>query len=529
MADFLEITYKHIECKKMTEKEIQQASDLFSENYGIWSNSFPKREKRGQNIKYSTSMIKKDFVNKPDRYVIMAYSGETLVGHIFYLKRSGHKTKPIILVLQLVVAKKYRNKRIATRMMRSIWSQSDCYAWGLFTSNPKTIQVLEKATLRKIELHLIEKKLDKIKDVAKDVFSTEKWIDEYNHGIVSTDFYVDHSGLFDRICETYPDGDFPFHNDLPEGKEWLAITFASQKPSFSSYDELENFFDYSREDVTAAYSRMKMKDQPWTKHPKAEIDYLASNHLQSSSRIVDLGCGIGRHTAELHSRGYHVVGVDFSSKQIAEARQSHPDVEFVCSDILNYHPDEKFDTALCLFDVIGSFPDDHDNLKILSAAKKLLTPKGKLIISVMNMDLTMKRCPKENRISKIRDNVELLLELPPSTAMQNTGDVFDGNKMIIDLESGIVYRKEQFIPEDELPLEIIVRDRRYTPDGIRRLLNKAGFVVEKTFCFQAGRMDRPLNSRDSRAKEILAVARKGNLIQRLMAKLQKMPITWTDV
>ena len=50
--------------------------------------------------------------------------------------------------------------------------------------------------------------------------------------------------------------------------------------------------------------------------------------------------------------------------------------------------------------------------------------------------------------------------------MQNTGDVFDGKQIVLDERTGICYRKEQFFLPDRLPVEYIIRDRRYTKKSI---------------------------------------------------------------
>jgi 2-polyprenyl-3-methyl-5-hydroxy-6-metoxy-1,4-benzoquinol methylase len=40
-----------------------------------------------------------------------------------------------------------------------------------------------------------------------------------------------------------------------------------------------------------------------------------------SARILDIGCGTGRHAIELARRGYTVTGVDLSESQLARARE----------------------------------------------------------------------------------------------------------------------------------------------------------------------------------------------------------------
>ena len=46
----------------MSEKEVLDTSELFSNNYGIWSQACPYESKRGQKIKYSASRIQTEFV-----------------------------------------------------------------------------------------------------------------------------------------------------------------------------------------------------------------------------------------------------------------------------------------------------------------------------------------------------------------------------------------------------------------------------------------------------------------------------------
>jgi ubiquinone/menaquinone biosynthesis C-methylase UbiE len=38
-------------------------------------------------------------------------------------------------------------------------------------------------------------------------------------------------------------------------------------------------------------------------------------------KILDIGCGTGRHTIEMTKRGYNVIGVDFSESQLKKAKE----------------------------------------------------------------------------------------------------------------------------------------------------------------------------------------------------------------
>ena len=65
----------------------------------------------------STAMVRRNFVEKPDCKVALAYCDGKLVGHIFYLRRKGKNFGYITWILQLVVHKEYRGQRIGTKMM----------------------------------------------------------------------------------------------------------------------------------------------------------------------------------------------------------------------------------------------------------------------------------------------------------------------------------------------------------------------------------------------------------------------------
>jgi 2-polyprenyl-3-methyl-5-hydroxy-6-metoxy-1,4-benzoquinol methylase len=59
----------------------------------------------------------------------------------------------------------------------------------------------------------------------------------------------------------------------------------------------------------AAYDK-----EPYTQSTGGEVDFVESEiGHDHSKRILDVGCGNGRHTLELARRGYAVVGIDLSA------------------------------------------------------------------------------------------------------------------------------------------------------------------------------------------------------------------------
>jgi len=76
------------------------------------------------------------------------------------------------------------------------------------------------------------------------------------------------------------------------------------------YEELfENFADsYDREE--------------FTKGTVGEVDFIEKEAgYDRLIKILDVGCGTGRHSIELATRGYCVTGIDLSEGQLAKARK----------------------------------------------------------------------------------------------------------------------------------------------------------------------------------------------------------------
>ena len=509
----------------MTEEDIINTSKLFSENYGVWSNK--SKINPGKPVKLQPSRIKKDFVDKPDRYVSMVFHDDKLVGHAFYMRRTVHKNKKITWILQLVVDKEHRGNNIGTKLLHSIFGLSDSFACGLYTSNPMTIKALENATFRHVDVQKTIKNIRVLKEAAYDIFDDTIWIDNCHDGVVDTNFFVDHSSLASNIQKAYSNGGFPFNSNLNEGCEWLAFTFKSQEPFIDNDIQLKILTDYSDDLLKTAYSHMNMKNQAWTLNTAKEVDMIIKN-IGNCKRILDLGCGQGRHSNLLAEKGYNVTAVDFSAENIQKAKNnSTSNVKYCAADARNYKEKDKFDACLGMYDVIGSFPDEEENIKIVRNAYKNLRQEGIFIISVMNMELTYARCKKNKNIfSGIDENIDKLLKLEPTNTMQKTGDVFDGKKILIDEETGICYRKEQFFSEDYLPEEYIVRDRRYTRKGIINMLHREGFSVEEAYYFNAKDINKRLGPEDRKSKEILIVAKKKNSIYKLFQRLFNKNIFW---
>jgi 2-polyprenyl-3-methyl-5-hydroxy-6-metoxy-1,4-benzoquinol methylase len=253
--------------------------------------------------------------------------------------------------------------------------------------------------------------------------------------------------------------------------------------------------------------QMDTAEHFWAKHTKKEVDFIIENcKLNININIADFGCGIGRHTNQLIQNGYKVTGIDYSQSLLNKAMKTFQKKEnFIQGDCRTIDLKTKYNIILCLYDVIGSFIDNSENIKIIKNIYNHLKNNGYALISVMNYELTKAQA---KHTFSLNNEHNKLLELTASDTMQKTGDVFNPDYYMIDNDTTIVYRREQFCTENQLPQELIVRDYRYTKLDIEQMCTDAGLEVIFSRYVQAGQWEKELASTDKRAKEILLLCKK---------------------
>ncbi|HOW27546.1 MAG TPA: class I SAM-dependent methyltransferase [Elusimicrobiota bacterium] len=128
----------------------------------------------------------------------------------------------------------------------------------------------------------------------------------------------------------------------------------------------------------------------YTQGTVGECDFIEKEiGFNKAVRIIDIGCGTGRHSIELTKRGYNVTGVDLSESQLArameKAKAAGMAIDFLKHDARNLPFKDEFDLAIMLCE--GGFSlmeTDEMNFEILKNATKALKDKGKLIFTTLN-------------------------------------------------------------------------------------------------------------------------------------------------
>lgn len=91
----------------------------------------------------------------------------------------------------------------------------------------------------------------------------------------------------------------------------------------------------------------------FTKGTEQEVDFLVDAlGLDEGERVLDVGCGPGRHALALARRGMNVVGVDLSEDFIVLARKAAAaegvPARFDVLDVRDLAYEREFDAAVCL-------------------------------------------------------------------------------------------------------------------------------------------------------------------------------------
>ena len=124
-----------------------------------------------------------------------------------------------------------------------------------------------------------------------------------------------------------------------------------------------------------------------------------------AGRVLDLGCGFGRHLAALRERGIDAVGLD---RSVALLRRATPELRGrVARGDFRALPCRGgvFGTVLMLFSSFGYF-DDGENAQVLAELARVLAPGGQVVLDLMNPPRVRATLVPESRTR--RDGLEIV-------------------------------------------------------------------------------------------------------------------------
>jgi len=122
--------------------------------------------------------------------------------------------------------------------------------------------------------------------------------------------------------------------------------------------------------------RAWQKDNHDVTMPEAVVTLL-SNILVPCAKILDAGCGIGKHLKALTELGYDVVGIDQSKKAVEHARELNPAAKIFLMRIQDLNVPNSFN-LIHTSGVLQHSTNERKNL-ILSQFCMALKPMGYLL------------------------------------------------------------------------------------------------------------------------------------------------------
>lgn len=203
------------------------------------------------------------------------------------------------------------------------------------------------------------------------------------------------------------------------------------------------------------------------------LDLLA---LPRGARVLDVGCGPGRHAVELAKAGLQVVGVDVSRRFLEIAaercRAAGVGASFFEVDARQMPFDNEFDAVISLcqggFGLMGG--DDSIVFRRIAEATK---PRGRVILTAFNAFFEV--------------------------AHERDGAAFD-------VDAGVVHERTTIKDEEGREHETDLWTSVYTPRELRLLALGVGLVPERVWAVDPGAYAR--NAPDVEHPELLLVATK---------------------
>ena len=171
-----------------------------------------------------------------------------------------------------------------------------------------------------------------------------------------------------------------------------------------------------------------------------QVDTLLKRYGEGIKKIINYGCGTGRHELELSDLGYQCTGIDMSSLMIEIAQknagEAGMDIDFSVEDIRTYDPEGTYDAVISLFHVMSYQNSNQDILAAFRAARRALEPGGIFLFDVWYGPGVLSDQPVV-RVKEIEDADNRLVRIakPVMHDKENVVDVCY-EVLVIDRETG---------------------------------------------------------------------------------------------
>lgn len=257
-------------------------------------------------------------------------------------------------------------------------------------------------------------------------------------------------------------------------KEWWQKIF--------SHDYIKTYIDTTPEKIT-------------NKQVSFLIDKLKP---VSKKKILDLGCGYGRHTLKMAKLGCSITGLDYSKVFLdiakKQAKAEGIKANFVLGDMKKLTFKNKFDAVICMFTSFGYFYEQTDHEAVIQGVAKALKTKGVFLLDLNNPAYRLAEIIKNSEPGRKK---EILIS-------KKIFKLSNGLKVAMTQEFNLITMRWKLIrkwKEAGKQKEYFSDIYLFTFPEIKYLLERNGFKVEKTW----GNFDSSPFNLQSRRLIILAI------------------------
>ncbi|WP_205516176.1 class I SAM-dependent methyltransferase [Paenibacillus sp. SYP-B3998] len=204
---------------------------------------------------------------------------------------------------------------------------------------------------------------------------------------------------------------------------------------------------YKHRDLQGAYHEVKKM-----------MDWL---DLPQGVEVLDLCCGMGRHSMALAEFGYEVTGVDLSEVLLDEAvkQDVNKQVKWLRGDMRDVPLEQPYDAVVNLFTSFGYFDEDEQNEKVFHEIHRLLKANGRFIIDFLNP-------------------VYVKANLVPQSERSEEGLLIRESRSI---EDGCVRKRIVISQEDGPDRHYLEQVKLYERASFETMLRKAGLHIDDVF------------------------------------------------